>query len=60
MFACIITDILEKYTKDCEFIILGDVTYGACCVDDYTARALGCDLLVHYAHSCLACFFTLI
>lgn len=32
---------------------MGDVTYGACCVDDYTARALGCDLLVHYGHSCL-------
>ncbi|CCJ30596.1 unnamed protein product [Pneumocystis jirovecii] len=25
----------------------------ACCVDDYTAKALGCDLLVHYGHSCL-------
>lgn len=32
---------------------MGDVTYGACCVDDYTARALGCDMLVHYGHSCL-------
>jgi 2-(3-amino-3-carboxypropyl)histidine synthase len=32
---------------------MGDVTYGACCIDDFTARALGCDLLVHYAHSCL-------
>lgn len=32
---------------------MGDVTYGACCIDDYTAKALGCDLLVHYAHSCL-------
>lgn len=32
---------------------MGDVTYGACCVDDYTARALGCDFLVHYGHSCL-------
>jgi 2-(3-amino-3-carboxypropyl)histidine synthase len=32
---------------------MGDVTYGACCIDDYTARALGCELLVHYAHSCL-------
>lgn len=53
MFACLIADILEKYTQNVEFIILGDVTYGACCVDDYTARALGCDLLVHYAHSCL-------
>lgn len=32
---------------------MGDVTYGACCIDDYTARALGCDFLVHYGHSCL-------
>lgn len=32
---------------------MGDVTYGACCVDDYTARALGCDFLLHYGHSCL-------
>jgi 2-(3-amino-3-carboxypropyl)histidine synthase len=36
-----------------ETLIMGDVTYGACCVDDYTARALGCDFLVHYGHSCL-------
>jgi 2-(3-amino-3-carboxypropyl)histidine synthase len=34
-------------------VIMGDVTYGACCVDDYTAVALGCDMLVHYGHSCL-------
>lgn len=32
---------------------MGDVTYGACCIDDYTAKALGADLLVHYGHSCL-------
>ena len=35
-------------------VIMGDVTYGACCVDDFTARALGCDFMVHYAHSCLS------
>ena len=33
--------------------ILGDVTYGACCIDDFSARALEADLLVHYGHSCL-------
>jgi 2-(3-amino-3-carboxypropyl)histidine synthase len=33
--------------------VLGDVTYGACCVDDVSAHALHCDLLVHYGHSCL-------
>ena len=30
--------------------ILGDVTFGACCVDDYSAVALGAQLLVHYGH----------
>ena len=38
---------------ECDTVIMGDVTYGACCVDDFTARALGCDLMVHYGHSCL-------
>nr|NVI71008.1 putative diphthamide biosynthesis protein 1 [Cucujiformia] len=27
--------------------------YGACCVDDLTAKSLRVDLLVHYGHSCL-------
>jgi 2-(3-amino-3-carboxypropyl)histidine synthase len=35
---------------------MGDVTYGACCVDDYMALALGCDMLVHYGHSCLGAY----
>ncbi|KAI1729139.1 putative diphthamide synthesis protein domain-containing protein [Ditylenchus destructor] len=52
LYSCVIADILSKYTN-AEIIIMGDVTYGACCVDDFTARALGCDLLVHYGHSCL-------
>lgn len=33
--------------------VMGDVTYGACCVDDFSALALQADLLVHYGHSCL-------
>ena len=33
---------------------MGDVAYGACCVDDFSAAALGADFLVHYGHSCLA------
>lgn len=32
---------------------MGDVTYGACCIDDFSAVALGADFLVHYGHSCL-------
>ena len=53
MWACALADLVERFT-DAEAVVLGDVTYGACCVDDYTARALGCDMLVHYGHSCLS------
>lgn len=52
MFSLIISDIIERFT-DADTVIMGDVTYGACCVDDFTANALGADLLVHYGHSCL-------
>ena len=52
MFACVIGDIIERFTG-ASFVVLGDVTYGACCVDDLTAQAIGCDYLVHYGHSCL-------
>ncbi|KAF9653468.1 Diphthamide synthesis [Thelephora ganbajun] len=52
MFACTIADMIERFT-DALTVIMGDVTYGACCIDDYTAVALGCDMLVHYGHSCL-------
>lgn len=52
LYSCIIADILEQFTG-VETLIMGDVSYGACCIDDFTARALGCDFLVHYAHSCL-------
>ncbi|XP_007554411.1 2-(3-amino-3-carboxypropyl)histidine synthase subunit 1 isoform X1 [Poecilia formosa] len=52
MFACAIADIIERFTE-ADTIIMGDVTYGACCVDDFTARALGADFMVHYGHSCL-------
>ncbi|KAI0033353.1 diphthamide synthesis protein [Vararia minispora EC-137] len=52
MFGCTIADIIERFT-DALTLIMGDVTYGACCIDDYTAVALGCDMLIHYGHSCL-------
>ncbi|KXS12924.1 hypothetical protein M427DRAFT_46022 [Gonapodya prolifera JEL478] len=52
MYACAIADILERFAS-VSSIIMGDVTYGACCVDDFTARAVGCDFLIHYGHSCL-------
>lgn len=52
LYACIISDIIQRF-GGAKVMVLGDVTYGACCVDDYTAAKLGTDLLVHYGHSCL-------
>jgi len=58
MYGCAIVDIIERFTGS-ECVIMGDVTYGACCIDDYTARALGCDMMIHYGHSCLGEFLLL-
>ncbi|KAG0149718.1 hypothetical protein CROQUDRAFT_653274 [Cronartium quercuum f. sp. fusiforme G11] len=53
-WSLVLSDLFRKFCPDCEdVVVLGDVTYGACCVDDYTARSLGCEMLVHYGHSCL-------
>ena len=53
MYSCTVADLLKKFSVARTVSILGDVTYGACCVDDLGAKALGADLLVHYGHSCL-------
>ena len=47
MFATTICDIIERFTE-AETLIMSDVTYGACCVDDFSAIALGCDFLGNY------------
>ena len=52
IFGCVICDIIKTFTNS-NTVILGDVTYGACCVDDIASDELDCDLLVHYGHSCL-------
>ncbi|MEW5302318.1 MAG: hypothetical protein WDW38_000338 [Sanguina aurantia] len=53
MYACVIADLLEAFAGVRHALVLGDVTYGACCVDDFSAAAMGAELLVHYGHSCL-------
>ncbi|XP_049410393.1 2-(3-amino-3-carboxypropyl)histidine synthase subunit 1-like [Solanum stenotomum] len=54
MYSLIISDILSTFTSATHCFILGDVTFGACCVDDLSAGALSADLLIHFGHSCLA------
>ena len=53
MYGNALADICVTFGCAQTAFVLGDPTYGACCVDDYTAEALGADLLVHYGHSCL-------
>lgn len=57
-FGPVIVDLITAYFEhhgqnDINFITMGDLTYGACCIDDYLASSMGCHLIIHYAHSCL-------
>ncbi|GFZ48205.1 Diphthamide biosynthesis protein 1 [Saitozyma sp. JCM 24511] len=52
VYGCAIADIVERFTGALP-LLLADVTYGACCIDDYTAREMGAEMIVHYGHSCL-------
>ncbi|KAF7702893.1 2-(3-amino-3-carboxypropyl)histidine synthase subunit 1 [Cucumispora dikerogammari] len=51
-YAPILSDFIYENTR-AESIILADVVYGACCIDDQTAYDLKSDLLIHFGHSCL-------
>ncbi|XP_075651179.1 2-(3-amino-3-carboxypropyl)histidine synthase subunit 1 [Castanea sativa] len=53
MYSLVLSDIFTSFASISHCFVLGDVTYGACCVDDLAASALGADLLIHYGHSCL-------
>ena len=54
IYASVLADLLKRLAPALSVVsILGDVTYGACCVDDLGAQALGAQMLVHYGHSCL-------
>ncbi|KAL5068137.1 hypothetical protein RYX36_019024, partial [Vicia faba] len=53
MYSLILSDIFTKFANVSHCYVLGDITYGACCINDFSALALGADLLIHYGHSCL-------
>jgi 2-(3-amino-3-carboxypropyl)histidine synthase len=48
-----LSDIIQTFSNSCEIIILGEFTYGACCIDDLACHQLGVHLLLHYEHNCL-------
>jgi 2-(3-amino-3-carboxypropyl)histidine synthase len=54
IYSLTISDIISTFCSSVEdVLVMGDVTYGACCIDDFTAMAVGCDFMIHYGHSCL-------
>ncbi len=44
LYATTLADVIRRHAETVEsVVVMADVTYGACCVDDYSARALGED-----------------
>uniref|UniRef100_A0A023GKT2 2-(3-amino-3-carboxypropyl)histidine synthase subunit 2 n=1 Tax=Amblyomma triste TaxID=251400 RepID=A0A023GKT2_AMBTT len=39
---------------DAELFILGDTSYGSCCVDEVAAEHVAADAIIHFGHSCLS------
>ena len=49
-YAPLIIDTIQSTFPGSNCVILDDVVYGACCIDD---QCLNSDLLIHFGHSCL-------
>lgn len=44
---------IEKNTK-AKVYVLGDTSYGSCCVDEVAAEHVGADCIIHYGSACLS------
>eukprot|EP00928_Gymnodinium_smaydae_P089864 TRINITY_DN73753_c0_g1_i1.p1 TRINITY_DN73753_c0_g1~~TRINITY_DN73753_c0_g1_i1.p1 ORF type:complete len:523 (+),score=119.85 TRINITY_DN73753_c0_g1_i1:54-1571(+) len=54
IYATVLADIFRTFVPSVQTCtILGDVTFGACCIDDLGGQSVGVEFLVHYGHSCL-------
>ncbi|NXE45301.1 DPH2 synthase, partial [Casuarius casuarius] len=45
---------LMETATGAEMYVLGDTTYGSCCVDEVAAEHVGAEALVHYGPACLS------
>jgi diphthamide biosynthesis protein 2 len=48
------TTLSEQESGQESLFILGDTSYGACCVDEVAAEHVDADVVVHYGRSCLS------
>lgn len=49
-YAPLVIDTIQTHFPGTDCIIMDDVVYGACCIDDQSLKS---DLLIHFGHSCL-------
>lgn len=45
---------LRDLTNGSEFYVLGDTSYGSCCVDEVAAEHVSADVIVHYGRACMS------
>ncbi|OQR74973.1 diphthamide biosynthesis protein 2-like [Tropilaelaps mercedesae] len=45
---------LGSTVADCKLYILGDTSFGSCCVDEVAAEHAACQGVIHFGHSCLS------
>ena len=50
---CLRERLASESGVEVELYILGDTTYGECCVDEIAAEHVAAEALVHYGHTCL-------
>ncbi|KAM7308494.1 2-(3-amino-3-carboxypropyl)histidine synthase subunit 2 [Ixodes scapularis] len=49
-----VTLLIQKAVVDARLFILGDTSYGSCCVDEVAAEHIQADSIIHFGHSCLS------
>lgn len=45
---------IQTKCPDSELFILGDTSYGSCCVDEVAAAHVESDSIIHFGHACLS------
>ncbi|KAJ6634959.1 2-(3-amino-3-carboxypropyl)histidine synthase subunit 2 [Pseudolycoriella hygida] len=52
-FSIEITQELSRLVE-CEVYVLGDTSYGSCCIDEVAAAHIDADAIIHFGHACLS------
>ncbi|KXJ75666.1 2-(3-amino-3-carboxypropyl)histidine synthase subunit 2-like [Aedes albopictus] len=52
-FSTAIAELLQQSSQS-GIHILGDTSYGSCCVDEIAASHIGADAMIHFGHACLS------